>query len=174
MPKPARPRFFSYDGPPQPGLLEAAEGVLRRRLADYGAGLETATAGHEGLYVLLSPDGRTALLRLLANAAPHRRSGNNLGLHWMLRSDIEEYVALVDVSRESVWLLPAADFRARAQPLPGGRFHLDWLALRLSARSRVADEDQFEQYRLENVMEGEGLASAHPEPVEGVSGECRM
>jgi len=53
-------------------------------------------------------------------------------LHWMLTDDGEDCVALVDLSREAVWLLPAVEFRNRAQPLPGGRFHLDWLVWRLS------------------------------------------
>ncbi len=73
-------------------------------------------------------------------------------MHWMLQSDVEDYVALVDLSREAIWLMPSVDFRKRAQPLAGGRFHLDWLVWRLSPRSTVEDEDAFEEYRLETVL----------------------
>jgi len=95
------------------------------------------------------------VLKLLAVAAPHHRGGRgSLGLHWMLRSGNEDYVALVDLSREAIWLLNAEEFRARAQPLAGGRFHLDWIVLSLGPRQRsqVPSEDEFELYRLENQL----------------------
>jgi hypothetical protein len=81
----------------------------------------------------------------------------------VLPSDFEEYVALVDLSREAIWLMPSPEFRSRAQPLKGGRWHLDWLAVRLG-RSLVADEGEFELYRLESVLEvGDwGLEGARP------------
>ncbi len=104
-------------------------------------------------YAMLLPGGRMMIVKLLAQAAPHRRGGRgSLGLHWVLPSDFEECVALVDVSREAVWLLPAGEFRSRAQALEGGRWHLDWLVLRLR-QSKVAEEEEFERFRLERMLE---------------------
>lgn len=132
----------------------AAENLLRRRLTAYCLGLEQR---EEGLFALVPPSGRPLLLKLLAASAPHRRGGRgSFGLHWLLQSDVEDYVAMVDLSRAAVWLLSAADFRAQAQRLPAGRFHLDWLVLRLSPRSRVPDEEAFAGYLLEEVIEREG------------------
>ena len=92
--------------------------------------------------------GETVLIRLLAAAAPHRRGGRgSLGLHWMLPDAAAEFVALVDLSRRRGWLMPAADFRARAQPMSGGRFHLDWIVSPLGkTRSRASGEEEFARY----------------------------
>lgn len=141
-----RPPFSRLDQAP-PALVPAAEAILRQRLAARGIRLEAAPGD---AYTATLPDGRRLILKLLARAAPHRRGGgNNLGLHWLLHSDVEDYVALVDLWRSEAWLMPVAVFRERARPLPGGRFHLDWLVLRLSPRSRLADEADFEAYRFD-------------------------
>ena len=125
---------------------------MRRKLAPHGFSLEP---GDGDAYVLRPSSAPSLVLKLLAAAAPHHRGGRgSLGLHWMLRSDTEDYVAVVDLSREAIWLLKAEEFRTRAQPLAGGRFHLDWLVLSLGPRQRsqVPSEDEFQQYRLENQL----------------------
>ena len=136
-------------------LHGAAEEMVRARLAAFGIGLEALPdlpAGRHGLplgYAMLLPGGQMRVVKVLPRAAPHRRGRQgNLGMHWMLRSDFEDYVALVDLAREIVWLLPSGEFRSRAAPVTGGRWHLDWLVVR-AARSRVPDEAEFERYRLE-------------------------
>lgn len=62
-----------------------------------------------------------------------------------------DLVAMVDLSCGAIWRMEAAEFRARAQPLPGDRFHFDWIVWRLSPRSQAEDEVAFERYRLENA-----------------------
>ncbi|MCH8994950.1 MAG: hypothetical protein IH959_08310 [Chloroflexi bacterium] len=98
--------------------------------------------------------GRSAVVRLLAAAAPHHRGGRgSLGLHWMLPDTAAEFVAVVDLSRRQGWLIPTADFRARAQPVSGGRFHLDWIVVPLGrTRARVPDEHEFEEYAFERAL----------------------
>lgn len=151
LPKPAHTRRRRSPVRPAAAEVQArALALLRARVASHGFSLEP---DEDTALRLFLPGGTSARLRLLAAAAPHRRGGRgSWGLHWMLTDDGEDYVALVDLSREAVWLMPTADFRDRAQPLPGGRFHLDWLVWRLSPRSQVEDEDAFEQYRLETVL----------------------
>ena len=80
-----------------------------------GVGLRAEAAPPD---ILIScPSGRSALVRLLAAAAPHHRGGRgSLGLHWMLPDTPAEFVTLVDLSRRQGWLLPIDDFRAKAQP----------------------------------------------------------
>ena len=111
-----------------------------------GVGLRAEAAPPDIL--ISSPSGRSALVRLLAAAAPHHRGGRgSLGLHWMLPDTPAEFVALVDLSRRQGWLLPIDDFRAKAQPLSEGRFHLDWIVAPLGKRrSRAPDEEEFAPY----------------------------
>jgi hypothetical protein len=91
------------------------------------------------------------LVKVLAAAAPHRRGGTgSLGLHWMLPESAADLVALVDLSRQSSWLLPASDFKSKAQALAEGRFHLDWLVEGNSGRTRIPNEEDFHSYRLPN------------------------
>lgn len=147
----ARPAY-SFGPPPAAETRRAAEALLRARLAVAGIGLEPLP-DLPLAYALLPRGGKIRIVKLLAQAAPHRRGGRgSLGLHWLLPSDFEEFVALVDLSREAVWLLPAPEFRSRARPLEAGRYHLDWLVLRLG-RSKVADELEFESFRLERTLE---------------------
>ena len=144
-------------------LHRAAEELLRARLEALGIGFEPLPDLPLG-YAMLLPGGQMRVVKVVPRAAPHRRGGRgSLGLHWVLPSDFEEYAALVDLSRETVWLMPSAEFRSRAQPLSGGRWHLDWLVLRLG-RSKVADEAEFERYRLERMLEigGWKLEGARP------------
>jgi len=164
----ARPAY-SFGPRPAVETRRAAEVLLRTRLAAAGIGLEPLP-DLPLAYALLPRGGKMRIVKMLAQAAPHRRGGRgSLGLHWLLPSDFEEFVALVNVSREAVWLLPAPEFRSRAQRLEAGRYHLDWLVVRLG-RSNVADELEFEPFRLENVIESEGFSFAHPGPVEGGPG----
>jgi len=65
----------------------------------------------------------------------------------MLRSDVEDWVALVDTVRELVWLLPTPEFRSRASPQKGGRWHLDWFVSN-AKRSRWPAEEELNCYRL--------------------------
>ncbi len=133
-------------------LHSAAEELVRSRLAAFGIGLEPLP-DLPLAYAMLLPGGRMRVVKVLPRAAPHARGRMGaLGLHWMLRSDFEDCVALVDLSREFVWLLPSGEFRSRAAPVKGGRWHLDWLVAR-AGRSGVADEAEFERYRLERVLE---------------------
>ncbi len=94
------------------------------------------------------------LLKVLAAAAPHHRGGTgSLGLHWMLRDTPADFVALVDLSRSRGWLLPTKDFKERAQALRGGRFHLDWIVVRLGIpRKPVPAEEDFAPYAIEQAV----------------------
>jgi hypothetical protein len=119
------------------------------RLRSTGFVVEDAPPGLRA-ELLLSEDRQTYLVKLLATAAPHRLGPRgSIGLHWMLPETPAELVALVDLSRSRLWLLPAADFKRLAQPVSGGRFHLDWIVVHLSnARTRIRDEDYFEAYEV--------------------------
>ena len=166
MPRTTARPAYGFGPRPTAETRQAAEKLLRARLADAGIALESLPDLPLAYALLppeggMRPDGRPSgrIVKLLAQAAPHRRGGRgSLGLHWLLPSDFEEYVALVDLSREAVWLLPAPEFRSRAQPLEAGRYHLDWLVLRLG-RSKVADESEFEGFKLERVLEAGGWRS---------------
>jgi hypothetical protein len=95
---------------------------------------------------------RTALLvKVLAAAAPHHRGGSgSLGLHWLLGETAADAIALVDLSRSKVWLLPIEDFQSRALSLTRGRYHLDWIVVLLGNRTpKPPDEDEFACYLLE-------------------------
>ncbi len=98
--------------------------------------------------MITGASGRSVLVRVLAAAAPHQRGGRgSLGLHWMLSETPADFVAVVDLSRRRSWLVPAADFEVRAQPLPGRRFHLDWIVGERSGTSTpVPGEGEFESY----------------------------
>jgi hypothetical protein len=92
------------------------------------------------------------LVKVLAAAAPHHRGGTgSLGLHWMLNETAADDIALVDLSRSKVWLLPSGDFRSKAQPLTGSRYHLDWIVVPLGkAPTKVPGEEEFTCYLLED------------------------
>lgn len=142
----ARARTSAFD------IQRKAQTFLVDQLSRLGLEAETLPGGDPSLLIVSDRGGRRSLVvRILPAAGPHRRGGRgSLGLHWMLRSDIEDYAALVDLSRRRAWLLPAAEFRSRAQPLPGGRFHLDWLVVPLGRpRSRPPPEHEFDEYLLE-------------------------
>jgi hypothetical protein len=138
-------------------LHRAAEELVRSRLAVGGVELERMAELPDG-YAVLLPAGRMYVAMVLVRQGPHARgSGNTLGMHWTVRSDVEDFVALVDLSRQAVWLLPSADFRSRARPQKGGRWHLDWLVSG-GSRSRLPGESEFERYRLDNVLAAGSLA----------------
>jgi hypothetical protein len=87
------------------------------------AGLAAEPAPHDlpAQVAISMPSGRALLVLVLVREAPHRRGeGGNLGLHWMTRDAPADFVALVDLSRGRGWLLPMADFRARARPVARG------------------------------------------------------
>ena len=137
-----------------------AEVLLRKHLDPHGIGLERLPDLPVG-YALLLPGGRMKVAKVLVRPGPHRRGRQGaLGMHWMLHSDpaaplragFEDYVALVDVARQAVWLMPSPEFRSRASAVAGGRWHLDWLVAR-AGRSRIADEAEFDDYRLERWLE---------------------
>ncbi len=130
--------------------LDLVIGALR------GAGLRAEAASKDvpADLMVAGPSGWSVLVSVLAAAAPHRRGGRgSLGLHWMLRDTAADFIALVDLSRERGWLIPAADFRARAQPLSDGRFHLDWIVVPLGRmRTQVPDEEEFAPYAYERAL----------------------
>ena len=71
----------------------------------------------------------------------------------MLGDTPAEFVALVDLSRRQGWLLLIDDFRAKAQPLSEGRFHLDWIVVPLGKRKSTApDEGEFASYAFERAL----------------------
>jgi|FaiFalFF_MnMetaG_3_1042247.scaffolds.fasta_scaffold01579_6 hypothetical protein len=123
-------------------LLEEATALALTNLAGMGA-----RALAPGLISLPGPGGQR-LVRVLGRWGPHRRGGRgDLGLHWVLEPGPEEMVALVDLSRSLVWLLPREEFQRRAQPWPGGRLHLDWIVLPLGRGKRgLPREEEWELY----------------------------
>jgi len=129
-------------------LLEEASALALWALAGRGARLVAP-----GLIAL--PPG-PKLVRVVGRRGPHRRGGRgSLGLHWVLGPGPEELVALVDVSRRLVWLLPREEFCRRAQPLPGGRFHLDWVVLPLGRGGRaLPKEEEWEPYLVYREVKG--------------------
>ena len=147
--------------PPTPSLHDAgamsdaelhrgAEDLLRKRLAPFDAELQRLPEFSDTCAVLRS-GGRALVVRILVRTGPHvrGRTTGRLGMHWMLRSDIEDIVALVDRNRQKVWLMPSVEFRKRASPQRDGRWHLDWL-LEPSPRSRWPEEGDMEAYLVEN------------------------
>ncbi len=143
------------------GLHRAAEGLLRERLAAFGVALEPLPDLPTGSAMLL-PGGRMRVVKVLAREAPHRRGGRgDLGLHWMLTSDFEDYAALVDLSRQAVWLLSSTEFQSWAHAQRGGRWHLDWIVSR-TVSSQWPDESEFERYRLERDGVGDWRMETGP------------
>ncbi len=140
---------------PSPAAVRGrAREFVVRALARVKLRAEAAPAGLPADLLVEGSCGRAVLVRLLARAAPHHRGGRgSLGLHWMLSDTPAEYVALVDLSRERGWLLPAADYRARAQPVSGDRYHLDWIVVPIGRpRTKVAAEEEFEEYTFERAL----------------------
>ncbi len=123
-------------------------------LRTVGLQAEPTPADLPGDLLASGGSGRSVFVCLLAAAAPHHRGGRgSLGLHWVLAETPADSVALVDLSRASGWLIPTDDFRARAQPLSGGRFHLDWIVVALGRRhSKVASEEEFATYLFEQSL----------------------
>lgn len=133
-------------------IHRAAEELLRLRLAPFGIGLEPLP-DLPLAYAMLLPGGRMQVVKLLAREGPHLRGGRgDLGMHWMLRSDVEDFVALVDTRRENVWLMPSSEFRSKARLQRGARWHLDWFVER-RGRSIWSDEGEFEDHGLERALE---------------------
>mgnify|MGYP000477653685 CR=1 FL=1 len=131
--------------PPSPSLMEEAERLALAALSRQGARAERLMAG---VLLLRQRDGQERLVRVLARRGPHHRGGRGaLGMHWLLPPGPEELVALTDVGRRLVWLLPRREFEARARPQAGGRHHLDWLVLPLGPSS-LPLEEEFEGYLL--------------------------
>lgn len=131
-----------------------AEQFVARALAR--AGLRTEPAPRElgsGL-LAVGESGRSTVVQVLVREGPHRRGGGlNLGMHWMLRPTGAKQVALVDLARRRGWLLPVEEFCARARPVAGGRFHLDWIVARLGrTRTKIADEEEFASFAFERAL----------------------
>ncbi len=106
--------------------------------------------------IALPGSGGVRLVRVLGRRGPHRRGGRgSLGLHWLLGPGPEELVALVDLSRRLVWLLPRQEFCRRAQPLPGGHYHLDWIVLPLGRGGKALPrEEEWEAYLVHREVKG--------------------
>lgn len=139
-------------------------------MAGVGLRAEAPPPDLPGDLLVAGPAGQSVLLRLLAAAAPHHRGGRgSLGLHWMLPDTPADFAAVVDLSRRCGWLIPTADFQARAQPLSGGRFHLDWIVVPLgrtrpnsrsqtgarrspSGKTQVPEEGEFASYAFERAL----------------------
>jgi len=133
-------------------LHAEAEALLRRRLAAAGICLERLPEVALG-YAMLLPGARMRVAKVLPRKGPHPRGRTGaMGMHWMLRSDVEDFVVLADTGRELVWLLPAMEFRRLASPQRGGRWHLDWFVVRTGA-SRLPDEGDMDEYRIEKALE---------------------
>ena len=135
-------------------LHERANRLVIEAMRAAGLAAEPAPRDVPAQVLVATASGRALLVHVLVREAPHRRGGGgNLGLHWMTRDTPADFVALVDLSRRRGWLLPMEDFRTRARPAAGGRFHLDWIVLPLSpTRSRVPDENEFEPYAFETAL----------------------
>ncbi len=123
-------------------LLSQGTELALKALAPLGA-----IALDKGL-LALPTERKRKLVRVLVRLGPHRRGGRgDLGLHWVAPSGPEELLALVDVSRSLVWLMPREVFCQRAQPWPRGAFHLDWIVLPLGKRrSHWPQEEEWESY----------------------------
>jgi hypothetical protein len=134
---------------PTKARREHAVRLLTDRLTSAGFRVEP---GPPDCFVdlLITRDGVPLLVKLLAAAAPHHRGGTgSLGLHWMLPETIADRVALVDLARSVCWILPSSTFREEAQPLAGGRHHLDWIVVPLGKpASSVPMETEFDKFKL--------------------------
>src|SRR5439155_21355815 len=105
--------------------------LCTERLASAGYRVQRPPSGFAA-DLRISRDRAIQLVKVLGAAAPHRRGGSgSLGLHWLLSETPADAVALVDLSRAKVWLLPIEEFQRRAISLVGGRLHLDWIVLAL-------------------------------------------
>lgn len=135
-------------------IHQQARDFVAQSLAQVGLKAEVAPRELRADVAVFGQDRQQTLIRILVREAPHRRGGGaNLGLHWMLSNAPAEYVALVDLSRQFGWLLPTAEFQARARPYRGGRHHLDWIVARMGrTRTRVPDEGEFARYLFERTL----------------------
>ena len=85
------------------------------------------------------------------------KPGGGKGKHaldWWVPSDTPaQYVALVDLSSESIWLMSLAELRDHAQQQPEGRIHI-YMYTDTSARPRRSDRlaymHEFEHFKLSN------------------------
>lgn len=130
-------------------IAARAARLLTERLTTEGFRVEPAPPD-SSVDLLIRRDGRPLLVKLLTAAAPHHRGGTgSLGLHWMLPETIADRVALVDLSRSLCWMLPSSTFREEAQPLAGGRYHLDWIVVPLGKHSKsIPMEAKFDRFKL--------------------------
>jgi len=72
----------------------------------------------------------------------------------MPRRTPADFIALIDLSRARGWLMPTADFEARAKRLPGERFHLDWIVAAARPSRTVPEEREFDAFTLARAMPG--------------------
>ena len=77
-----------------------------------------------------------------------------MALDWWVPSDTPaQLVALVDLSRQNIWLMSPAELSAHAQQKPEGRLHI-YMYTDTSARprrlDRLAHVHEFEQFLLTN------------------------
>jgi len=77
-----------------------------------------------------------------------------LALDWWVPSNSPaQYVALVDLSSESIWFMSPAELRVHAQQQPTGRLHI-YMYTDASVRPRKSDRlvrlHEFEQFKLAN------------------------
>ncbi|MEG5251323.1 hypothetical protein QUB67_34955 [Microcoleus sp. ARI1-A1] len=94
-------------------------------------------------------------IQVKANLKPKPGGGaGSLALDWWIPEDCPaEWVALVDLSSQGVWLFTLDEILKHAQQRPKGRAHL-YMYTDPSARPRKFDRPAhqwaFEQFRLEN------------------------
>ncbi len=131
-----------------------AERFVVRALTRAGLRAEAGPPGLGPSLLVSGPSGRSTIVRVLVREGPHRRGGGaNLGMHWMLGPTEAKEIALVDLARRRGWLISARQFRKRARPVAGGRYHLDWIVARLGhTRTTIAGEDEFALHAFERAL----------------------
>lgn len=96
-------------------------------------------------------------VQVKANLQPKPGGGKGkLALDWWVPSDSPaDYVALVDLSSESIWFMSLADLRAHAQQQPAGRFHIYMYtdtSFRPRLSNRLSHMHEFEKFKLDNRL----------------------
>jgi len=109
--------------------------------------------------VALAPASRTSFqIQVKTNAAPKPGGGRGrLCLDWWLEEESPaDFVALVDLSTERIWMLTIEQMAALAQQRSGGKLHL-YMHLEPEAAPRRKDtpmrDVDFDGYRLEVRIE---------------------